>query len=46
VQVELLTIVDAHRYGLAIAYAGSSLIAGYVGVHLATSYVRRVRTIA
>jgi len=30
-------MVDAHRYGLAMACAGSSLIAGYGGVHLATS---------
>ena len=45
-QVELLTMVDAHRYRLAIAYAASSVILGYCSVHLATLYVRRVRTIA
>ena len=45
-QVELLTMLDAHRYGLAISYAASSVILGYGSVHLATSYVRRARTIA
>lgn len=45
-QVELLTMLDAHRYWLAVAYAGSSVILGYGSVHLATLYVRRARTIA
>ena len=45
-QVELLTMLDAHRYGLAVAYAASSVILGYGSVHLATLYVRRARTIA
>ena len=45
-QVELLTMLDAHRYWLAVAYGGSSVILGYGSVHLATQYVRRVRTIA
>ena len=45
-QVELLTMLDAHRYGLAIAYAASSVILGYGSVHLATLYVRRARAIA
>src|SRR5580693_1160340 len=44
-QVELLTMLDAHRYGLAIAYAGSSVVLGYGSVHLATMSVRRARTI-
>jgi CrcB protein len=44
-QLELLTMLDAHRYGLALAYAASSVVLGYGGVHLATSYVRRTRTL-
>ena len=45
-QVELLTMLDGHRYGLAITYAAASVVLGYGSVHLATMYVRRVRTIA
>jgi fluoride exporter len=45
VQVELLTMLDAHRYGLAIAYASSSVVLGYGSVHLATLFVRRARTL-
>ena len=45
-QVELLTMLDAHRYGLAAAYAATSIVAGYGSVHLATLYVRRARMIA
>jgi CrcB protein len=45
-QVELLSMLDAHRYGLAIAYAAISLVLGYVSMHLATSVVRRVRSLA
>ena len=44
-QVELLTMFDARRYGLAFAYAASSVIFGYVSVHLATVFVRRARTV-
>jgi fluoride ion exporter CrcB/FEX len=44
-QLEFLQMLDAHRYGLAAAYATSSIIVGYGGVHLATSFVRRVRTV-
>jgi CrcB protein len=44
-QVELLKMLDAHRYGLAAGYIGSSLVLGYVGIHLATSIVRRARTV-
>ncbi len=46
VQVELLTMLDAHRYGLAAAYAGSSVVLGYASLHLATSLARRVRSVA
>ena len=46
VQVELLVMLDADRYALAAAYAGSSLALGYATLHLATSLARRVRTVA
>jgi CrcB protein len=45
VQVELLKMLDVHRYGLAAAYAGASITGGYVCVHVATAAVRRVRKI-
>lgn len=46
VQVELLTMFDDHRVGLAAAYAAASLVAGYGAVHLVTAAVRRVRRLA
>src|SRR5436309_14681309 len=45
-QLELLRMLDAHRYGLALAYVGTSIVLGYGCVHLATAVVRRVRTVA
>jgi CrcB protein len=45
-QLELLEMLDAHRYGLAAAYAAASVVLGYGSVHLATLYVRRARTLA
>jgi CrcB protein len=45
-QVELLTMFDSHRYGIAAAYAASSIAAGYGSVHLATLFARRARTVA
>lgn len=45
-QVELLGMLDADRYGLALAYASASLAAGYAATHLATAAVRRVRSLA
>ncbi|MDQ2801645.1 MAG: fluoride efflux transporter CrcB [Pseudomonadota bacterium] len=45
-QLELLKLVDHHRYGLAAAYAGASLLAGYLAVFAATAFVRRIRVIA
>ena len=45
-QLELLRMLDAHDYGLAAAYAGSTIALGYTGVHVATAVVRRVRTVA
>src|SRR5581483_2738183 len=44
-QLELVTMLDAHHYGLAVAYAASSIVLGYGSVHLATLYVRRARTV-
>jgi CrcB protein len=44
-QLELLKLVDAHRYTLAGGYAAASLVAGYLAVFSATAMVRRVRVI-
>jgi CrcB protein len=45
-ELELLKIIDAHRYGLALGYAAASIACGYVAIHLATALVRRVRVFA
>lgn len=45
-QVELVTMVDAHRAGLALAYAASSIVLGYASVQLGTLFARRTRTLA
>jgi fluoride exporter len=45
-QVEILTMIEHHRYGLAASYAAASLAAGYLAVWLATTAVRRTRVIA
>jgi CrcB protein len=44
-QVELLEMLDAHRYAAALGYAAVSLLGGYVAIHLASSMVRRVRSV-
>jgi fluoride exporter len=44
-QLELLRMLDAGRYGLAAAYAATSLALGFAAVHLATAAVRRVRVV-
>jgi CrcB protein len=41
-QVELLKMIDAGVYGLALAYAAASIAAGYLAIHIATAAVRRV----
>lgn len=46
VQVELLKMLDVHRYGLAAGYAAASIILGYTSVQLATAFARRVMTVA
>jgi len=45
-QLELLRMVDAGRLGLALAYAGASVAAGFGAVLLATNLVRRARVTA
>lgn len=42
-QVEVVKMLDAGVYGLAAAYIAASVAAGLVGVHFATSAVRRLR---
>lgn len=42
-QLELLGMWDAHRYALAAAYLGASVICGYVAVHVSTAVTRSVR---
>jgi CrcB protein len=42
-QVEILKMIEAHDWGLAIGYAAASIAAGYAAIHLATAMVRRVR---
>lgn len=42
-QLELLNMWNAHRYGLAAAYLGSSVICGYAAVHVSTAVTRGVR---
>jgi CrcB protein len=41
VQLELLEMIDAGRFGLACAYLGASLAAGLAGVQAATAVARR-----
>jgi CrcB protein len=45
-QVEILTMIEHDRYGLAASYAAASIGAGYLAVWLATTAVRRTRVIA
>jgi fluoride exporter len=42
-QVELLRMLDADRYAMAAAYGVGSVVAGLLGVHLASAMVRRLR---
>jgi CrcB protein len=44
-QVELLKFLDAGCIGRAIAYAAASLVAGLLGIVVATAAVRRVRIV-
>lgn len=42
-QVELLRMLDAERYAMAAAYGVGSILAGFLGIHLASAMVRRLR---
>jgi len=42
-QVEILKMIEAHAWGLAVAYGAASIVAGYAAIYLATAIVRRVR---
>jgi fluoride exporter len=42
-QVETLSMLEHHNYGLALGYVGTSITAGLAAVYLATIAVRRVR---
>jgi fluoride exporter len=42
-QVELLRMLDAGDVGLAVAYAGISIVAGFLAVAMATNLVRRAQ---
>jgi CrcB protein len=45
-QVELVKMVEVHRYGLAVGYAFASIVAGYTAIWVATALVRRTRVLA
>jgi CrcB protein len=45
-QVELIKMLDAHRYGTAVGYGAVSLAGGFAAIHLASALVRRVRALA
>lgn len=45
-EVEILTMLDAGRVGLALGYAAASIAAGYLAVWLTSALVRRVRVLA
>jgi len=42
-QVELLEMLDAGRYGIAVGYGVGTVLAGFAGVYAATALVRRLR---
>jgi fluoride exporter len=42
-QVEILNMLNAHAWALAVSYAAASVAAGYAAIYLATALVRRVR---
>jgi CrcB protein len=45
-QLELLKMLDHHRYGLAAGYAAASIVCGYLAIYASTQLVRRVRMLA
>lgn len=44
-QVEILGMIEAHRYGLAVGYALASDVAGLVAIWMASTVVRRARLV-
>jgi fluoride exporter len=42
-QVEILTMLDHDRYGLAVGYTVASIAAGYFAIWATTALVRRSR---
>jgi CrcB protein len=42
-QVELVKMIEAHAWVLALGYAAASVVAGYAAIHLATAMARHVR---
>ena len=42
-QVETITMIQHHHYGLAAGYTAASIVAGLLAVYAATVMVRRVR---
>jgi len=42
-QVEILEMLSAHAWALAVGYTVASIAGGYAMIHLATAMVRRVR---
>jgi CrcB protein len=45
-QLELLRMLDGEYFGLAVAYAGVSVLAGFLAIAVATNLVRRARVTA
>jgi CrcB protein len=45
-QLELVTMIDAHRFALLLSYLSLSLGGGFLAVWLATALVRRVKAVA
>ena len=45
-QLEILELLDRHRYGLATGYAIASVAAGYLAIFLGTALVRQQRALA
>jgi CrcB protein len=45
-QVEIVRMLDHHRYGLALGYGLTSIAIGYVAIWLMSAVVRRSRTVA
>jgi len=42
-QLEIVKMLDAHAWALAVGYTGASVAAGYAAIQLSTAVVRRVR---